>query len=264
MIRTLFTAVLLCSGWCSAHAAQRRLLLLGGGDKAWDSMGVFADWAGGPKARILGITWASGEPQEYFDEFEASVRTSSPAAVEHAVSTEALKGRKQEFLAQLSRASAVFFCGGDQNRVSALLKEHPDVRAALHKRYQEGVPFGGHSAGTAIMSELMITGEGDFSVIDAAQVGVDQGLGLLPNAIVDQHFIARKRLNRLFSLVLAHPDLLGIGVDEPAALAVEDERVAEVVTPGQVMMVQGAEGRRLILDLLQRGDRYDLQKRKRL
>ena len=46
------------------------------------------------------------------------------------------------------------------------------------------------------MSHTMITGDGDFDVIDHRKVAVKVGLGLLSNAVIDQHFIKRKRLNR--------------------------------------------------------------------
>ena len=49
------------------------------------------------------------------------------------------------------------------------------------------------------------------------------GFGLLPGAIVDQHFVRRRRHNRLLSLVLEHPDLVGVGIDESTALEVPPE-----------------------------------------
>ncbi len=47
-----------------------------------------------------------------------------------------------------------------------------------------------------------------------------EGFGLLPGAIVDQHFLRRRRNNRLLSLVLEHSDLVGVGIDESTALEV--------------------------------------------
>jgi len=51
-------------------------------------------------------------------------------------------------------------------------------------------------------------------------VEIVPGLGRLPEAIVDQHFIRRERHNRLLSAVLERPSLLGVGIDESTALAV--------------------------------------------
>ena len=40
------------------------------------------------------------------------------------------------------------------------------------------------------------------------------GLGIIPEVIVDQHFHNRNRMARLMSAVAAHPERLGIGIDE--------------------------------------------------
>jgi cyanophycinase len=60
-----------------------------------------------------------------------------------------------------------------------------------------------------------------FITIAREDVVVANGLGLVSGAIVDQHFLRRKRHNRLISVVLEHPDLLAIGLDESTALVVE-------------------------------------------
>ena len=64
------------------------------------------------------------------------------------------------------------------------------------------------------MSRVMLTGEGDFTVVRGGNVEVKEGLGYVTEAILDQHFVARQRQNRLISVVLEHPELPGIGVDE--------------------------------------------------
>jgi len=110
----------------------------------------------------------------------------------------------------------------------------------------------------------MITGNGDFTVIDAKKVETRPGLGLLPGAIVDQHFIARQRENRLFGLVLGNPEALGVGIDEGTALLVVDDRYGEVVGASHVMIVSAQKARAgvLALELLNPGHRYDLRKRR--
>jgi cyanophycinase len=261
-MRTLFALALALAAH-PAHAAPRRLALFGGGDRPKAALERFVAWSGGRQARILAVTWAGDDPEDYFQELKRDLLPFSPAAVEHAASTATLTQSSASFLAQLSSATGVLFTGGDQNRIAMMIKDRPEVLEALRARYKQGVPIAGISAGAAAASELMLTGVGDFDVIDAAKVGVGRGMGLLPDAIVDQHFIARQRENRLFALVLAHPDHLGIGIDKDGALLVEDERDAEAVGPGQTMLVRpgGAAGR-LVIELLKGGDRRDLKKAK--
>jgi cyanophycinase len=159
----------------------------------------------------------------------------------------------------LSRATGVFFTGGDQNRVMDVLADAP-LLAALKARYAEGVVFGGTSAGTALISDPMITGEGDLTVIDGDKVGARPGLGLLPGVILDQHFIERARYNRLFGLVLRQPGLRGVGIDEDAALLVKNGRFAEVVG-GPVVLVDATGKDQLTVTVLRPGQTTDLRSR---
>jgi beta-lactamase class A len=105
----------------------------------------------------------------------------------------------------------------------------------------------------------MITGEGDFKIIDGAKVDTRAGLGLLPdNILVDQHFIKRQRENRLFGLMLQGPELFGLGIDEGTAVLVSDNRKAEVVGASSVMFIKRTQDRSLSIHLTSAGDTVDL------
>ncbi len=248
---------------CGAAAADERLVLLGGGPRPPEALSRFAEWAGGRKARILVIAWASSDPAESFDSLRDDFAPYRPDRMDLAPSPPLGPGAKADLSRQIERATGVFFSGGDQGRIMDVLRDGP-LLESLRARYEAGVVFGGTSAGTACMSSLMITGDGDFTVIDADAVGVRAGLGLLPNVILDQHFIKRQRQNRLFGLILRHPGRLGLGVDEGSALVVRDNRHAEVMGRAPVMVVDGRDKPGgLVVQLLQPGDRYDIKKRKR-
>jgi cyanophycinase len=155
----------------------------------------------------------------------------------------------------------VFFYGGDQQRIFDAFDHDREILEALRARYHEGVTFAGTSAGTAIMSLVAIAG-GSPESIDGTLVPTHEGLGLLPGAIVDQHFLRRSRENRLFGLVLLHPELLGIGIDQDTSFAIEDGRWGEVIGPGDVMMVDAQRiPRSLVVTLLKPGTRVDLHLR---
>ena len=132
----------------------------------------------------------------------------------------------------LDSATGIWFTGGDQSRIMAVLRGSP-VAEAVRARYRAGAVVGGTSAGAAVMTTPMITGDerrpgGDrpdttqnWITITADNVVTAEGLALLDGAIVDQHFLRRRRHNRLLSLVLERPDLIGVGIDESTALVVE-------------------------------------------
>lgn len=243
--------------------AGEKLVLLGGGPRPPEALARFVEWAGNGHSRLLVVTWASADPFESYESLERDLRLYRPASIESAPFAPLESGDKRKLLAALERATGIFFGGGDQGRIMGVLQDR-DLADALRERYKQGVVFAGTSAGTAVMSGLMITGGGDATVLDGQKVEVRAGLGLLPGVILDQHFIKRQRQNRLFGLVLDHPRLLGVGVDEGTALAVSDNRHAEVVGPGAVMMVDAIAGTDdMVVSLVRPGETFDLKTRKR-
>jgi cyanophycinase len=249
--------------------AAQRLVIVGGGDRPPEAMARFVAWAGGASARLLVLPWASGEPAESCDAILAELRPRGPAEVvcsPHA--TLDANGRaapldgvqKASTLALLSTSTGVFFTGGDQARIMDVLAD-PSLRAAVKARYAAGVVFGGTSAGAAVMSARMITGEGDFTVIDGDAVEERPGIGFLEGVIVDQHFVRRQRENRLFGLVLKHRGERGVGIDEDTALLVSGGRDAEVVGRGPVVLVDAVGKDRLEITLVRAGGRTDLRRR---
>ena len=242
--------------------AQQRLVVVGGGKRPPEAMKRFIEWAGGSSANILVIPWATSEPASSFEYLRKDMAELGPRSIVLAPVAPLTEEKKTTLLAQLKEASGVFFTGGDQVKTMDVLKD-VSLANALRESYERGVVFGGTSAGAAIMSTQMITGEGDFTVIDGGKVQTIVGLGLLPDdVIVDQHFIKRQRQNRLFGLVLQSGRKYGIGIDEDTALLVIDNRFGEVVGARQVMTVVPAkrEGA-LFVQLLKPGEWLDLRKR---
>ena len=64
-----------------------------------------------------------------------------------------------------------------------------------------------------------------------------RGLGLLTNAVVDQHFIVRSRYNRLLSALASFPLLSCIGIDEETAIIVEGNKI-KVTGNSQVIVMK--------------------------
>lgn len=143
----------------------------------------------------------------------------------------------------LKKASLIYITGGDQNLFMKSVLNTP-VCKAIHTAYQNGATIAGTSAGAAVMSQKMISGNelkhtaytGDFRSIEAENYELKTGLGLLPNAIIDQHFINRMRMNRLLSVAMENPDYLSIGIDESTAVVVEGNQ-ARVTGDSQVILI---------------------------
>ena len=261
-------------------APRGHLVLIGGGDKPPEVMRTFVELAGGKDAPIVAIPTASSEPDaaEYYEKlFREELGCTNAVSLRIRSKADA---QRADYAALARKARGVFFGGGDQIRITNALLGTP-VGDAIAAAFAEGAAVGGTSAGTACQSERMITGEGDFTQVRTRSVELWTGLGFLPqDVVVDQHFLRRQRQNRLLSVVLENPGLLGVGVDEETAIWVRPDGTMKVLGRSGVMVfdAKGAAMSRqardrgqdllgvrdLRLHLLLPGEEYDLGTRRPL
>jgi len=223
------------------------LLVEGGGDDLpVEAMTLFKSWCKEYKPSeasptILIIIWASErEPAKHLEDAAKWIKKDDtcraelvPTVAEVLSNTETADA----LFAQITKAAGVFIAGGDQSRICDLFEKIPKIKEMLLAKYAEGCGFGGTSAGAAVMSETMLTGEGgsgghygDWDYLEPSKVETRKGLGLVTNIVVDQHFVRRQRMNRLLS-VLCTPsttEKFGLGVDEDVAVAISDNRFLTV------------------------------------
>jgi len=257
-----FTFVLVLLLLVFSALGQQRLLVIGGGTRPPEAMKKFVEWSGGTKSRILAITWASGVPDESFESLKKGFLAAGAASVEHAPIRPLDPEKRARLIAQLKTATGVFFSGGDQNRIMDVLADE-ELLQLIKTKYNSGTPFGGTSAGAAVMSDPMMTGETDLKVLDGKKVGVRKGLGLIPNVMFDQHFLVRQRHNRLFGFVMTNPKYLGVGIDEDTAVLIEDNHSLTVSGTTQVMFVYSKDTRQpFLVSFLNPSERFDLNRRK--
>ncbi|MCY2685516.1 cyanophycinase [Salinimicrobium sp. TH3] len=151
-------------------------------------------------------------------------------------------------LDSLKKANLIYISGGDQSTFMDIVLNSP-AHKAIKEAYYNGATIAGTSAGAAVMSKKMITGNeykhpvytGDFATIEADNIELKEGLGLLENAIIDQHFIQRMRMNRLLSTAIENPGEISIGIDESTALLVQNDS-AKVVGNAQVILIENRNG----------------------
>ncbi|BAY89896.1 MULTISPECIES: cyanophycinase [unclassified Tolypothrix] len=221
---------------------KRQLVIIGGAeDKEGDCqiLREFLRRAGGTKAHIVIMTAATELPREvgenYIRVFERlgaeKVRIVDTETREDASSSTALQA--------INDATGIFFTGGDQARITGILKD-TEIDKAIHNRLAEGVVIAGTSAGAAVMPDKMIV-EGDSETNPRIEiVDMGPGMGFLPGVVIDQHFSQRGRLGRLISALLQEPADLGFGIDENTAMVVTDHQI-EVIGEGAVTIVDESE-----------------------
>ena len=221
-------------------AATGHLVLIGGGDKPDDAMRKFVELAGGKDAPIVAIPTASSEADaaSYYEKlFREQYGCTNMVSLGIKTREDAMR---PDYTALAARARGVFFGGGDQIRITDALLDTP-VGRAIAEAFRRGAVVGGTSAGTACQSGLMITGEGDFTVLRTKSVELVRGLGFFPGVVVDQHFVKRQRENRLLSVILEHPDLVGVGVDEETAVWVRPDRTFQVMGKSSVVVLDAGD-----------------------
>ena len=176
----------------------------------------------------------------------------------------------------IRKAKLIYITGGDQSRFMGVVEGTP-IAAAIQEAFRQGCVVAGTSAGAAVMSERMITGNqlrdttytSTIKVIESGNLEIKKGLGLITGVLVDQHFLIRSRHNRLLTGVIEFPELKGIGIDESTAIVVKGSS-AEVIGLSQVIVIEnprrsqsrqenklGAKG--LVLSVFLSGDHFSLR-----
>jgi cyanophycinase len=198
----------------------------------------FVELAGGPDARVVVCATASAYGEDAERRYDEVFRSLGVGAVEAVSPGSRSEATDEAAVAAVERATAVFLTGGNQMVLAAAVVGTP-FGDAVQQAYRRGAVVGGTSAGASVLAEHMVAFGSSGSTPKNRQGHLGRGLGLLPGAIVDQHFGQRNRYGRLLALVARNPSLLGIGVDEDTAAVVSGGRVLEVVGRGSVLVVDG-------------------------
>ncbi len=240
--------------------ARGALVIIGGGLRDMEIVERIIELAGGRDAPLVVIPTAGGAPR--YDQYWRGQRLFKEAGATDITVLHTYDPKvadTDEFVAPLRRARGVFFGGGRQWRLAdAYLntRTHRELFALLER---EGV-ISGSSAGASIMGSFLVRGDTETnSVMMGDHL---EGFALLKNVGIDQHLLRRNRHFDLLEVIEAHPELLGIGLDENTAIIVEGDRF-EVI--GQSYAVIYDSQRQIPPDgrfyFLAPGDRYDLASR---
>ena len=199
----------------------------------------FVEASGGENADIVVIPTAS-KMHETGPRYEALFRDLGAARVTVMDFDTRRDCQEANRLQRLEEATGIFFTGGNQLRLTALLGGTP-VAQLIRKRNAAGVTVGGTSAGASILSEHMIAFGDEGSSVVAGSVRLAPGLGLTNRFVIDQHFRERDRLGRLITALAYNPFAIGIGLDEDTAVFIGPDEVLEVEGSGGVTVVDASE-----------------------
>jgi len=234
--------------------------------------------AGGKNSKILVITTASGIPKEvganYIEAFEklgckdvTPLYIDSKEQADEATSLDLLKS-----------CDCIMFSGGNQSKITKHFR-NTEFHKILKERYHnEEFVVAGTSAGAMCMSKEMISGGSSKESFIKGATKMRQGLNLIPELIIDTHFIQRGRFGRLSEAVARFPNRIGIGLAEDTGLIIKNGNIMEVTGSGMVIIFDPGElthnniailkdstpltMTNLHVHVLSAGDRYDIENRK--
>lgn len=233
-------------------------LFIAGGGISEKLEADFVELAGGKNAKIVVIPTAS-ERADLPEEEYPLVRFLKPSQEQEPLSMKRLHTRNrteadtEAFATILDDATGAWFGGGTQSFIIDAY-QGTRVEQAIHQLLERGGVVGGTSAGAAIMGKRMIRRGNPPEMGD--------GLGFLPEAIVDQHFNGKAnkagRRERLQIALEKHPKLLGLGIDEKTAVVVR-RNIAQVIgeSSAEFFTLPSSEGRKSFK--LSAGDTFDLR-----
>lgn len=234
--------------------------------------------SGGPDATIAIIPTASRIPVEVGENYTEAFGKLGCRNVHVLDIRKREESENQRNIELIRKADCIMFSGGNQ----ALIIEkigHTTIHEILLERYKnDNIVVAGTSAGAMCMSSEMITGGSSKESFFKGAVGMNIGMGFIPDLIIDSHFIRRGRFGRLAEAVAKFPKLLGIGLAEDTGLVIKNCSTFEVIGSGMVLLFDPSKlkhnnqkilsvGEPMSLSnlkthVLSNGDRFNIRKRK--
>jgi cyanophycinase len=220
----------------------------------------FIELAGGPEVPFVVIPTAGGN--EHYDQFWTGLRQFKEAGIEN-ITVLHTKDRtvadSEGFVKPIREARGVWFSGGRQWR---LVDSYSNTltHKELHALLERGGVIGGSSAGATIQGSYLVRGDTKTNTIMMGDHEV--GMAFLRNSAIDQHLLMRNRQFDLIEVIEAHPDLVGIGLDEDTAIVVSGDNFS-VIGQGYVAIYDSQR----LLDsggkfyFLAPGDRFNMKTR---
>jgi cyanophycinase len=234
--------------------------------------------AGGVDANIVVIPTASSIPLEVGENYMSAFTTLGCKNVTILNIKSVTDSEKEESIQLIKNADCIMFSGGDQSKITNRIGG-TTIHKILLDRYQneEGFVIAGTSAGAMAMTNEMIAGGSATEAFVKGAVKMYKGLSLIPQLIIDTHFIQRGRFGRITEAVAQFPKLIGIGLAEDTGLIIKNGTL-EVIGSGMVIVFNGRKLKHnnhpiletgtpmsltnLKTHILSNGDRFNINKKK--
>jgi len=196
--------------------------------------------AGGVKASIVIIPTASSIPVEVGENYLEAFSTLGCENISVLDIRSKVDAEKKSSIELIKNADCVMFSGGNQSNITNKIGG-TTIHAILADRYknEEGFVIAGTSAGAMAMANEMIAGGSASEAFFKGAVTMYKGLGLIPELIIDTHFIKRGRFGRQSEAVAKFPNLIGIGLAEDTGMIIKNGKDCTVIGSGMAIIFDG-------------------------
>lgn len=235
--------------------------------------------AGGVDAKIVVVPTASSIPNEVAKNYIEAFTTLGCKNV-HVLNIRSKKDSEKETSIELAKtANCIMFSGGDQSKITKRIGG-TTIHKILSDRFknEKGFVIAGTSAGAMAMTNEMIAGGSPREAFIKGAVTMYNGLSLIPELMIDTHFIRRGRFGRVSEAVAKFPNLIGFGLAEDTGMIIKNGNDCTVIGSGMVIVFDGSTlthnnekvlevgtpmtMANLTVHVLSNSDQYDIKNRK--
>ena len=198
--------------------------------------------AGGIDANIVIIPTASSIPVEVGENYLDAFTTLGCKNIAVLDIRSKEDSEKPEAIELIKNANCVMFSGGNQSKITDKIGG-TTIHTILADRYknEDGFVIAGTSAGAMAMAKEMIAGGSASEAFIKGAVTMYNGLNLIPELIIDTHFIRRGRFGRQSEAVAKHPNLIGLGLAEDTGMIIKNGNECTVIGSGMVIVFDGSK-----------------------
>ncbi len=232
--------------WIRPQGIDGTLVIGGGGTIPEAAVKRFLQAAGGDKAKLVVVAVGAGAAQDSYEQIVKKWQDLKVPSVEVLPAGERNPTDTQALTHPLFTATGAWIEDADARKVA-----HALVGTALEAELQKLLARGGAIGSSGDATSVL-------AAVTTGTVGADKGLSLLPGAIIESHFRAGKRNERLQEALTKGSGRVGYGIDENTALIVHG-RTIDVVGAGDVKVLLAAGIDRPALTIaLKAGGKNDL------
>lgn len=197
--------------------------------------------SGGSEAKIIVIPTASSVPNRVAENYKNAFSKLGCTQVSVLNLNKSEQANEEKNNNLLREAKCIMFSGGNQSKISSTIAGTKFHKLLADKYLNEDFIIAGTSAGAMAMAYDMIAGGSSTESMLKGAVILRNGLGLIPELIIDTHFIKRGRFGRLAEAIATHPRLIGVGLAEDTGLVIKNGSEFEVIGSGMVIIFDGSQ-----------------------